>query len=76
MKVKGNRIAEESMDKIECYLAGTIISSGYITDNSDIICEFDEFEQVDHMFQTSLNSICAECDNQLATARKIISAKK
>lgn len=63
------------MDRIECYLAGCLISSGYITDNSDIICDFDDFEQVDHMFQTSLNTICNDCENQLALARKIISSK-
>lgn len=64
------------MDRIECYLAGTLIASGFVTEESDIICGFDDFEEVQHMFQTSLNTIHPQCDDQLALAREIVSFKE
>lgn len=60
------------MDRIECYLSGVVIASGYITEFSDIVCEGDDFEMVQHMFQTSLNSIYPVCDKQLHMARRKI----
>ena len=75
MGVEGDHLYGDSMDRIECYLAGSLICSGYVTDKSDILCGFDDFEQVDHMFQTSLNAIHPVCENQLALARKIVSSK-
>ena len=57
---------------MECYLNGVMISSGYITDLSDIICHADDFEIPQHMFQAALNSIYPNCEDQLAQARRKI----
>lgn len=61
-----------AMDRIECYLAGTIIASGHITETSSIICRNDDFELPSHMFQTSLNAICRNTRHQLVFARLLL----
>lgn len=60
------------MDKIECYLMGVVIASGFITDYSDIITAHDDFELPSHMFQTALNTIYTadDQDDQLENARR------
>ena len=60
------------MDRIECYLSGVLIASGFVTEKLDIVCGSDDFEQADHLFQTSLNAIYPQCENQLELARKIV----
>lgn len=63
---------QRTMDKVECYLCGHLISSGYVSEYSDIICEGDDFEIPQHMFQTALNAIYPSCNDQLEQARRKI----
>ena len=58
------------MDKVECYLSGILIRSGFISEYSDIICGNDDFELPNHMFQTALNAIYPPCRDQLTQARR------
>ena len=60
------------MDKVECYLCGTLICSGFISKYSDITCEGDDFEVPQHVFQTALNAIYPSCKDQLQQARRKI----
>lgn len=57
------------MDKVECYLSGIQLCSGFISDFSDIICKYDDFETPNQMFQTILNTIYPPCEDQLIQAR-------
>lgn len=58
------------MDRIECYLAGVVIASGFINEYSDIITYTDDFETPSDMFQTALNTISPAVDEQLEIARR------
>lgn len=63
---------QKRMDKVQCYLSGVLICSGYLSEYSDIICGDDDFELPGHMFQTSLNTIYPLCKDQLVQARRKI----
>lgn len=58
------------MDRIECYLAGVVIASGFVTEHDDIITDTDDFETPSDMFQTALSTISSTEDGQLEDARR------
>lgn len=59
------------MDRIECYVNGTRIGTGYRFSNGDIVAGEDDFEMPSHFFQTCMNGYLRQTEDQLQKMREL-----